>query len=77
MEIRLIKDWKRKRGTVKKGTTLIVTNDVARDLIKKKIAKEVRDGFIKLFKASRAEPETESKQGYQKVNKGKLKKKEE
>jgi hypothetical protein len=72
MEIKLIKDWKRKGGkVVKKNTTLIVTNDLARSLIKNKIAKQQRDGLVSLMNAigKKKEPVAESKQGYRKSKK--------
>ena len=43
MEIKLIKDWKRGGKVRKKGTSFFVTNELGKSLIKKKIAKEVKD----------------------------------
>jgi len=53
MEIKLTKDWKRRNGTVKKGTVLEVTNPTAKGLIKKKMAKPVKENaFTRLMAKS-------------------------
>ena len=56
MEIKLIKDWKRGKKVVKKNTTLLVTKELGRSLIKKKIAKEVKDVLFS-FMAKKVVPD--------------------
>jgi len=71
MEIVLIKDWMRDRGTIKKGKELEVTNDLGRWLIKQRIAKKKRNGLISLTKAAfkKSDVEPKTKQEHRKTKK--------
>jgi hypothetical protein len=73
MEIKLIKNWTRKGRNIEKGKVLEVTQELARDLIKKKIAKPVRETvFTRLLKKDVPEDGTK-----QTARKRKVKQKEE
>ena len=46
MEIKLLKDWKRRNGVIKKGKSLEVDLATAKDLISKRVARPVRENFL-------------------------------
>ena len=60
MEVKLIKDWERRHGVIKKGTIVEVDNATYRDLISKKIARPVRDVFPALARLIKKDVQDDS-----------------
>jgi len=56
MEIKLIKDWKRGGKVRKKGTVLYVTNELGKSLIKRKIARDIKNALFS-FLAKKVVPD--------------------
>ena len=75
MEVKLIKDWERRHGVIKKGTIVEVDNFTYRDLISKKIARPVRDVFPTLARLIKKDVQDDSTK--QTASKYKQKKKRE
>lgn len=71
MEIRLIKDWKRGGKVRKKGMNLFVTNELGKSLIKKKIARKIKEAIFP-FLAKKVVPDG-TKQTAKKVKTKKVK----